>query len=90
MDFARIHKVSTLFADVLDGVSTGSIDGFEIENLVFAVGVPDDVAKDGVDSHGCIGNHHNGFEVCVQEFSNSCSGGIQELGTGVSNEYIGR
>lgn len=48
------------FAGVVDGFAAGAVDGAEVEDFVFAVGVSDQVPQDGVHGCSCVGDVYYG------------------------------
>ena len=77
-----------MLTHILDGVSTSSVDGFKIDDLIFAVSVPDDVSKNSVYSHCGIGDNDDVFDVGVEDFSEYRTGFIDQFGGGVTDEWI--
>lgn len=59
------------FADVFSRVPTCAVDDVELEDFIFTVWVPDDIAENCV--HSCC---------CVGEEDDCGNGGVEELGDG--------
>ena len=76
------------FDYIVDRLATACVDGVEVEDLVLAVIVPDDVAQDGVDAQGSVGDKDDRVEGRVEKGCDGCAGLVEDVVLLVANEGV--
>lgn len=80
----------TVFDDVVDGSSAAAVDGVEVEDLILAVGVPDDVAQDCVDTRRGVGHEDGCLGRYPEQLGDGLAGFVEQLWVLVPDERVWR
>lgn len=64
------------------------IDNIEVQDLVLAISIPDQVSQDCIDSAGSVLNVYHGFNRCIEDLCNSSARNVEQFGVRIKNEGI--
>lgn len=65
------------FADVFSRESACTVDEVELEDFIFAVRVPGNVAENGVHTRCCVGDEDDGRDRCVEVLGDGGAGFVE-------------
>jgi hypothetical protein len=88
LNSSALHEAFGELRNVLDGFTTGTIDGGEIYDLILSVLVPDDITEDCIHTRCGIWHKYGSIYRSIEKLSNGLAGLIQELGIFIANEWI--
>jgi hypothetical protein len=88
VDSAGFDEILRGLASIVYGFSTGTVDGVEVEDLVFAVRIPHKVSQDGVHASGCVWDVYHRRDGDVEDFGDGFPGLVQELRVLITNEWV--
>ena len=87
-DLAWVDNIVVCFTHIFHCLQASTVNMPEVENLIFAVGIPNDVSKNSIEARCCIRNKYNCRGGAIQEFSNCLTGLVQELMICVPDKWI--
>lgn len=77
VDSAGFDEVLRGFTGVVYGFSAGAVDGVEVEDLVFAVRIPNEVSQDGIHAGGCVWDVYHRRDGDIEDFGDGFSRLVQ-------------